>query len=163
MICIHFENGGAKYLAQEAAYQKVRSTSPYNERGDYTPGEICEACGKSDEPKKRLQCESCDCAYHLYCLEPPLKHPPEVEWHCPRCLVGTNEYGFEEGDVYSLAGFQKRSNEFKTNHFNKLPPQFNPLSDKKRQPDEYDVEREFWRLVEDMTDTTEVEYGADVH
>ena len=28
---------------------------------------------------------------------------------------------------------------------------------------EYDVEREFWRLVQSPEDTVEVEYGADVH
>jgi histone demethylase JARID1 len=77
--------------------------------------------------------------------------------------VGTNEYGFEEGDVYSLAGFQKRASEFKYHHFSNIPRQFSPFSETKNTLEEEDVEREFWRLVEDLTDTTEVEYGADIH
>ncbi|KAF2483535.1 PLU-1-like protein-domain-containing protein [Neohortaea acidophila] len=133
------------------------------DRGNYKIGEVCESCGKSDDQLRFIACQSCDCTYHMYCLEPPLKQKPDYEWHCPKCLVGTNEYGFEEGDVYSLAGFQRRANEFKYNHFNGLPPQFNPFTDTKNDVDEEDVEREFWRLVEDNMGTTEVEYGADIH
>jgi histone demethylase JARID1 len=129
----------------------------------YLPGEVCEHCQKPDEPQKRLRCESCESSYHMYCLEPPLKHPPEHEWHCPRCLVGTNEYGFEEGDVYSLAGFQRKANEFKLHHFNQIPRQYSPFNENKHHLEEEDIEREFWRLVEDLSDATEVEYGADIH
>lgn len=139
-----------------------RTPTP-RDRGDYKPGDVCESCGKPEDPHKRIRCESCDCTYHMYCLEPPLKQPPDHEFHCPRCLVGTNEYGFEEGDVYSLSGFQRKANEFKTHHFNTLPRQFSPFNEMKRHLDEEDVEREFWRLVEDLSDATEVEYGADIH
>lgn len=129
----------------------------------FRSGEACENCGKADEVSKLLECQSCDCIYHMYCLEPPLKQKPDYEWHCPRCLVGTNEYGFEEGDVYSLAGFQRKASEFKENHFANLPKHYSPFTDTKRHLDEEDVEREFWRLVEDISDATEVEYGADIH
>lgn len=133
------------------------------DRVDFKPGEMCETCGKSDEPNKQLRCESCDCVYHMACLDPPRQMAPEHEWHCPRCLVGTNEYGFEEGDVYSLGGFQRRANEFKTYHFNSIPRQFTPFHEHKSHLEEEDVEREFWRLVDDLSDSTEVEYGADIH
>ncbi|USW51561.1 Putative ARID DNA-binding domain, Zinc finger, PHD-type, JmjC domain, JmjN domain-containing protein [Septoria linicola] len=133
------------------------------ERGNYSPGEVCENCLKPDEPHKQLKCESCGDAYHMYCLEPPLKQAPPHEWHCPRCLVGTNEYGFDEGDVYSLSGFQRKANEFKMHHFNTMPRQYSPFNETKHHLTEDDVEREFWRLVEDISDTTEVEYGADIH
>ncbi|KAK5164509.1 uncharacterized protein LTR77_009715 [Saxophila tyrrhenica] len=136
---------------------------PKQDRGSYRLGEMCENCGKSEDAPRLVNCQSCDAAYHMYCLEPPLKQPPDYEWHCPRCLVGTNEYGFEEGDVYSLSGFQRRAQEFRTYHFNSLPQQYSPFNDFKRELTEYDVEREFWRLVENMNDSTEVEYGADVH
>lgn len=133
------------------------------ERGNYSPGEVCENCLTPNEPHKQLKCESCGDAYHMYCLEPPLKQAPAHEWHCPRCLVGTNEYGFEEGDVYSLSGFQRKANEFKEHHFNTMPRQYSPFNETKHHLEEDDVEREFWRLVEDMSDATEVEYGADIH
>ena len=133
------------------------------DRGNYSPGEICESCGRTEDSFKFICCQSCECAYHMYCLEPPLKDRPNYEWHCPKCLVGTNEYGFEEGDVYSLAGFQRKANEFKMQHFNSIPPQFNPFTETKKSVDEQDVEREFWRLVEDINGTIEVEYGADIH
>ncbi|QIX02225.1 hypothetical protein AMS68_007742 [Peltaster fructicola] len=133
------------------------------DRATYKPGEVCEGCGRPGDSAKLITCESCDCTWHMYCLDVPLKHRPEFEWHCPRCLVGTNEYGFEEGDVYSLSAFQRRAEEFKTAHFAGLPRQHNPLSEHKREPTEEDVEREFWRLVDDIHDSVEVEYGADIH
>ena len=136
---------------------------PTKDRGNYQPGEICENCGKTEDASKFVHCQSCDCAYHLYCLDGTLKQMPDREWHCPKCLVGTNEYGFEEGDVYSLSGFQRKANEFKTHHFNNIPRQFTPLNENKHTLEEEDVEREFWRLVEDINDSTEVEYGADIH
>ncbi|OQO15261.1 hypothetical protein B0A48_00644 [Cryoendolithus antarcticus] len=133
------------------------------DRGNYRPGEICEGCGKPEDQAKRVVCESCDSAWHTYCLDPPLKQRPEYEWHCPRCLVGNSEYGFDEGDVYSLSGFQRKATEFKQHHFATLPKQFSPFSEIKHKLEEQDVEREFWRLVNDPNDTIEVEYGADIH
>lgn len=133
------------------------------DRSGYRPGEACENCGKADDSFKFVTCEGCESVYHMYCLEPPLKDRPNREWNCPRCLVGTNEYGFDEGDVYSLVGFQRKAREFKDHHFNSIPKQFSPFSESKRHLEEEDVEREFWRLVDDPTDTVEVEYGADIH
>jgi histone demethylase JARID1 len=40
---------------------------------------------------------------------------------------------------------------------------FDPVTNTKKPVSEDDVEREFWRLVESLTETVEVEYGADVH
>ena len=40
---------------------------------------------------------------------------------------------------------------------------FDPVLNCKRSVTEDDVEREFWRLVESITETVEVEYGADIH
>lgn len=133
------------------------------ERSEFEPGEVCEGCGKPDEPGKRLTCEECDQAWHTYCLDPPVKSAPSNGWICPRCLVGNNEYGFEDGDVYSLASFLRKANEFKQIHFANLPRQYTPFKDGKHTLEEQDVEREFWRLVDDHTDTVEVEYGADIH
>jgi histone demethylase JARID1 len=91
-----------------------------------------------------------------------LNADPEYDWHCPRCLVGTGEYGFEEGGVYSLKQFQERANTFKKSYFGPRMP-FDPVLNTQRRETEDDVEREFWRLVESLTETVEVEYGADIH
>jgi len=40
---------------------------------------------------------------------------------------------------------------------------FDPVLNSRRLVTEDDVEREFWRLVECLTETVEVEYGADIH
>jgi histone demethylase JARID1 len=40
---------------------------------------------------------------------------------------------------------------------------FDPVTNTKPPVSEDDIEREFWRLVQSITETVEVEYGADVH
>lgn len=37
-------------------------------------------------PPKLLFCDDCDRGYHMYCLVPPIKEPPEGSWSCKLCL-----------------------------------------------------------------------------
>ncbi|KAK6375786.1 hypothetical protein LTS17_007608 [Exophiala oligosperma] len=142
--------------AMRPSTPQVRSKSTPRRQGDR-----CEKCGKSDNKESILLCDSCDLGYHMHCAEPPLTQAP-TEWHCPKCLVGTNDYGFEEGSIYSLKQFQEKANNFKDHYFAARMP-FDPVTNTQRRPNEDDVEREFWRLVEDITEQVEVEYGADIH
>lgn len=122
----------------------------------------CEICGKTEDPSSIIACDSCEHGFHIHCLDPPLASIPEYDWHCPKCLVGTGEFGFEEGGVYSLKQFEERANDFKKTYFaSKMP--FDPVVNTHKRETEDDVEREFWRLVESLTETVEVEYGADIH
>lgn len=132
------------------------------DRGICKPGEICEACGKSEDRSSLLICDGCENGYHRYCLDPPVKIPLDIDWNCPRCLVGTGEFGFEEGGIYSLRQFQEKAHNFKESYFSPKMP-FDPVLNCKRTVTEDDVEREFWRLVESITEMVEVEYGADIH
>lgn len=125
-------------------------------------GDKCDACGKSDDRSSILVCESCELGYHTTCLDPSTTAASENDWHCPKCLVGTGEFGFEDGGVYSLKQFQEKANEFKQRYFaSKMP--FDPVLNTHRRETEDDVEAEFWKLVEDLHETVEVEYGADIH
>lgn len=132
------------------------------DRSKEIAGDLCEECGRGDDETAMLICDHCDNGYHRYCLRPPLKSIPEQDWFCPRCLFGRGEYGFEEGAVYSLKQFQEKARDFKEKHFfNKAV--VDPVTGARRPPSEEDVEREFWRLTESLTETVEVEYGADIH
>ena len=115
-----------------------------------------------DDKENIVVCDSCELGFHKYCLDPPLASLPEFDWHCPKCLVGTGEYGFEEGGIYSLKVFQEKANNFKEHYFSSRMP-FDPILNTRKHPTEDDIEREFWRLVESLTETVEVEYGADIH
>ena len=126
------------------------------------PGEKCEACGRNDDRASILICDGCDGGYHRNCLDPPVKVPPDFDWHCPRCLVGTGEFGFEEGGIYSLKQFQEKAHNFKESFFTRRLP-FDPVLNSIRPATEDDVELHFWRLVEKIDETVEVEYGADIH
>jgi [histone H3]-trimethyl-L-lysine4 demethylase len=128
----------------------------------FAPGEKCEQCGKGPETGLYLACESCDHAYHGACLDPPVKTKPEAGWNCARCLVGDGQFGFEEGSMYSLKQFQEKAAEFKQTYFESRMP-LDTTWKCSRPVTEDDVEREFWRLVTNLEETVEVEYGADIH
>jgi histone demethylase JARID1 len=116
-------------------------------------------CGKGGEVGATLLCDSCDSAYHLFCLDPPIKSAPDSDWHCHKCLVGTGEFGFEEGGIYSLKQFQEKAQSFKERHFAAKAAEEGSMIN----VSEEEVELEFWRLTESLTETVEVEYGADIH
>jgi [histone H3]-trimethyl-L-lysine4 demethylase len=112
----------------------------------------------------------------MFCLDPPLTTIPKEEWFCHTCLFGTGgDFGFDEGEDHSLSSFQARDLEFRRLWFTSHPPPQNSSPDIMLVDDptvnridgiavsEYDVENEFWRLVQSPHDTVEIEYGADVH
>jgi histone demethylase JARID1 len=132
------------------------------DRSNDQPGD-CDTCGKGEDAGPTLVCDSCDATYHKQCLDQAAKTAaPEGEWHCQRCLVGTQEYGFEEGGTYSLKQFQEKAQNFKNRHFAKKMSNVDPVTGKPVISEE-EVEREFWRLTESLIETVEVEYGADIH
>ncbi|KAK4986772.1 hypothetical protein LTR50_005067 [Elasticomyces elasticus] len=147
------------HMHQSRATPKFQAA---RERVNDKPGEACENCGKADDPSSIIVCESCECAYHRRCLDPPLKSKPDFDWYCPRCLVGTGEFGFEDGEIYNLRAFQEKAAKFKEFHFaNKM--HWDSATNAKRPITEDDVEKEFWRLVASITENVVVEYGADIH
>lgn len=147
------------YMNQRPSHTRPASL---REKNNWGPGDYCEVCGRGDDDKNILICESCHNGSHTYCLDPPLKSVPDFDWHCPKCLVGTGDFGFEEGGTYSLKQFQERAYFFRENHFRVRQP-FDPILNGPKPVTEDDVEREFWRLVSSLTETVEVEYGADIH
>ncbi|KAK9368529.1 PLU-1-like protein-domain-containing protein [Lipomyces kononenkoae] len=147
-MVLHREIGAVKRMNQVTQARK--------------PGENCEVCGRGDDDVNMLLCDGCDAGYHMACLKPQLKGIPDYDWYCDKCLVGTGEFGFEEGQVYNLRQFQEKAKNFREHYYSgKLS--IDPTSKKPREITEDEVEAEFWRLVEDVNDTVEVEYGADIH
>src|SRR5579859_5018806 len=123
------------------------------------PGENCEICGRGDNALSMLLCDGCDTGYHTFCLDPPLKAIPKYDWYCTECLVGTNEFGFEDGEEYSLAEFQEKAESFRKEYIKtRLRPNSEDLH-----VSENEVEAEFWRMVSNVQETVEVDYGADIH
>lgn len=116
--------------------------------------------------------------FHMFCLDPPLTTIPRGQWFCHTCLFGTGgDYGFDEGEIHSLASFQARDLEFRRRWFESHPSSAQRDSTIMEADDgsdtanrygnltvtEFDLEAEFWRLVQSQHETVEIEYGADVH
>ncbi|KAF9982818.1 hypothetical protein BGZ75_005704 [Mortierella antarctica] len=118
--------------------------------------DVCELCHTENDLDKMLICDGCELGYHTYCLKPPLQNIPKTDWYCSKCLVVGDDLGFDEGEEYSLTSFQQRCNAFKKSWFEKAGHAGGLAS-------EDDVEREFWRLVNNAQESVEVEYGTDLH
>ncbi|KAF9921329.1 hypothetical protein FBU30_008683 [Linnemannia zychae] len=120
------------------------------------PKAICQLCHEGGHLDKMLICDGCELGHHTFCLNPPLQHIPKTDWYCAKCLISGEDFGFEEGEEYSLSSFQQKCNTFKKEWFEKQGYKEDEITEDM-------VEREFWRLVESTFETVEVEYGADLH
>ena len=45
----------------------------------------CDFCGTSENDDQLLFCDDCDRGYHMYCLVPPIKEPPEGKFVLTPC------------------------------------------------------------------------------
>ncbi|PBL02905.1 hypothetical protein ARMGADRAFT_955558 [Armillaria gallica] len=134
----------------------------------------CEICLQDDNGTSMLLCDGCDCGFHTFCLTPRVKSIPKGQWYCHACLSGSGrDFGFDEGDEHTLSSFQARDAEFRSVWFKTHPPLKPENAMDVDDPtntrignvtlSEYDMENEFWRLVQTPHETVEIEYGADVH
>jgi len=83
--------------------------------------EPCGICGKLGDDDKAILCESCDGAFHIYCLNPPLTAIPDGDWFCGSCIE--NE---ESNKIFnSLSISTKESNEKSKNNDRKILKEIN--------------------------------------
>ena len=120
---------------------------------------MCLNCGKGDAEEQMLLCDGCDDSYHTFCLMPPLAEIPQGDWRCPKCVLAEvskpmEAFGFEQAQKeYTLQSFGEMCDQFKTDYFN-MPLHLIPMSL---------VEREYWRILDNIDEDVMVEYGADLH
>ena len=106
-----------------------------------------------------LLCDGCDDSYHTFCLLPPLAEIPQGDWRCPKCVLAEvskpmEAFGFEQAQKeYSLQSFGEMADQFKSDYFN-MPVHLIPMPL---------VEREYWRILDNIDEDVMVEYGADLH
>ena len=55
-------------------------------RARVTDSTSCIVCDRADGEDTMLLCDSCNAAYHMECLMPPLSEVPAGEWHCRLCI-----------------------------------------------------------------------------
>jgi histone demethylase JARID1 len=72
------------------------------------------------------------------------------DWICPECELDEEEFGFAEGKTYTLAAFAKLATSFERRFF------------KNRRPKIDEIERDYWRIVDNPNQTVEVCYMSDV-
>ncbi|CAJ0602592.1 unnamed protein product [Cylicocyclus nassatus] len=138
---------------------KRMKMSPHKKKADPMESVYCVVCRRGDDEDRLLLCEDCDKSMHTHCCSPPLDGVPKGEWRCPDCVVkevakiGVNFGFYDAHTTYNLFTFADYANKFKTEYFNVKEPE--DVSDDV-------VEREFWRIVNDLDETISVKYGADL-
>jgi len=120
---------------------------------------MCQNCSKGDAEEQMLLCDGCDDSYHTFCLVPPLQEIPQGDWRCPKCVLAEvskpmEAFGFEQAQKeYNLQSFGEMADQFKCDYFN-MPLHLIPMSL---------VEKEYWRILDNIDEDVMVEYGADLH
>lgn len=143
--------------------QDIRDNSSDNgeESSQYTDDEEeseededCNICHRTGHSTKSILCDSCDKAFHIFCLMPPLAKVPDGKWICNNCIIGNGYYGFkEEEHFYTKQEFREMCNSLDSRLF----PSKNKLDDIQA------LEKKFWSMVNDMDQSMTVKYGADIH
>lgn len=125
---------------------------------------LCEACDTiSFEKKDTILCYECKGAFHKKCITDEnvflfFQTTRTDFWYCPKCLIGSCEFGFQAGDDYTLNEFQQFANSFQET-FLKKNTKLQSLSKNEL---ENSVESIFWDYVNSINETLTVEYGSDI-
>lgn len=123
--------------------------------------EICElACPEGDDS---LSCNECEGMFHRACIASSQlfiqPKPDSKTWFCSRCLVGSCEFAFEPGPMYTLGDFQDLAEDFRDDYLAKNTE----LTDLDDEEFENEIEKRFWESVGSAGDSITVEYGSDIH
>jgi len=157
---LQFYGAGPK-LSGVPTQNKMEKTRGVKLNFEYDPlaKYMCQNCGKGDAEEQMLLCDGCDDSYHTFCLMPPLSEIPQGDWRCPKCVLAEvskpmEAFGFEQAQKeYTLQSFGEMADQFKSDYFN-MPLHLIPMSL---------VEREYWRILDNIDEDVMVEYGADLH
>ena len=157
---LQFFGAGPK-MAGLPAKNKSEKTRGVKINFEYDPlaKYMCQTCGKGDAEEQMLLCDGCDDSYHTFCLMPPLAEIPKGDWRCPKCVAAEvskplEAFGFEQAQKeYTLQTFGEMADQFKSDYFN-MPVHLIPTTL---------VEKEYWRILENIDEDVMIEYGADLH
>eukprot|EP00127_Corallochytrium_limacisporum_P000488 Clim_evm17s14 gene=Clim_evmTU17s14 len=124
----------------------------------------CQICSELDNPETILLCDKCDKGFHMACVDPPLTRVPKGDWFCPGCIKKDFSktpvaYGFEPGTKYTIRDFQVHADKQKKEILALFGVPRNEALDISCE----DMEKVFWKAVQDDTYDVTVEYGADIH
>ncbi|KAL0490707.1 histone-lysine N-methyltransferase [Acrasis kona] len=68
----------------------------------------CEVCNQSTNDDVMLICETCDRAFHTFCMVPPLESIPQDAWYCKQCTkvdddndIIINQEEMQEQDTFN--------------------------------------------------------------
>ena len=138
--------------------------------------ETCHLAVDSDETDhSHFRCAECDSRFHFSCLDQRLSivdprrffNEKSKPWYCPKCLMFSGVYLFEEGKAYGLDRFKKTADKFRDIY---LQEKFGGVSHEasleldevRRNILEDFIEANFWRHTSDISCDLAVEYGADI-
>ena len=82
--------GGAVLETIAIAARKVKPPEPteaelHAMQEEAEAEDNCVVCGSGEQDELLLLCDSCNCAYHTFCLTPRLRAVPRGDWFCPDC------------------------------------------------------------------------------
>jgi len=156
---LQFYGAGPKTTLATEKEEKTRGIKLNFGKHDPLESYVCASCNKKDAEDQLLLCDECDACCHTFCLVPPLSEVPKWVWSCQKCIaiqvskpIKTLAFEHSERD-YTLQSFGDMANNFKSRYFETEGSLVSTV----------DVEKEYWRILNDYEEDVTVVYGADEH
>lgn len=108
LICGHSQCPYKFYHIRCLTTSQIASLQQVGQHCWYCPSCLCRACFRDKDDSMIVLCDSCDEAYHTYCMKPPRTSVPKGQWYCLKCNVAKAKEGMRRYERWVLQQHGKK-------------------------------------------------------
>ncbi|XP_072964840.1 PHD finger protein EHD3-like [Typha angustifolia] len=107
LVCGHIHCPYKFYHIRCLRSSQIASAAQQSKPCWYCPSCLCRGCLSDKDDDEIVLCDSCDEAYHTYCMKPPRSSIPVGKWYCFTCNVARAREGLRKYEQWILQQHRK--------------------------------------------------------